>query len=358
MSRIATPKYERVKQDLINQITDGRYPIGGPFPPESELLQRFDVSRPTLVRSLQELVREGYLTRRQGQGTFVADYRLKQENRRLPLFVSDYTAKLSGSARQVLLRILSGIEAALGDHRSLLSLHQAPQETLDEPTQRLLTELNPRVALIVESDFNLELVETLREAGCRIITLNQPTTSDCVYIDQQHGAYLATKHLLARGCRRIAMLNGPLDAYWGFAARQRGYTQALAEYGLAPDSTLERQDADPIDAEAGRRMMASLLRSGVDFDGVVGASDSKAIGAMYAAREAGRRIPEDLKIVGIDNTIADQTDPALSAVDMPFEQVGKQAALRAMQLLDTPADQLSPAQTILLQTSLVRRAST
>src|SRR3954454_510839 len=72
MALTELPKYEQVKKELIADITAGRWSAGGAIPSEAQLLKRFSVSRPTLVRSLQDLVRAGYLYRRQGKGTFVA----------------------------------------------------------------------------------------------------------------------------------------------------------------------------------------------------------------------------------------------------------------------------------------------
>jgi len=349
------PKYQMVRQQLVEAITKGLYPIGSPFPTEAQLVDKYNVSRPTIVRSLQELVRDGYLLRHQGRGTVVADYRASQSPTRIPLFVNAFAVHLSGAARQVLLRLTRGIEEGLGARRELLSFHQVPQEKLDEPTRRLIDQLDSPIALIVESDFNKELVAALREKGCRTITLNQPEADHCsVYIDQEQSGYIATQHLIASGRRRIALLNGPVDAYWGFGARQNGYLRALNEAGIAVDETLMCQGADPIDSEAGRTMMRRLLDERVELDGVVGVSDSKAMGAMRTTQEAGLSIPNDVMFVAIDDTIADQATPALSAVRMPFEDVGRQAAAQAMRLLDE-SDSKHIAASVCLKPELVVR---
>src|SRR5437773_78772 len=81
------PQYAQIKRRLIKEIRSGNWMVGGAFPSEADLVARYKVSRSTLVRSLQELVREGYLYRRQGQGTFVADYRHRDTSASpLPLF--------------------------------------------------------------------------------------------------------------------------------------------------------------------------------------------------------------------------------------------------------------------------------
>src|SRR5439155_6762509 len=115
-----------------------------------------------------------------------------------------------------------------------------------------------------------------------------------------------------------------------------------------------REASRPIDSEAGREMMRAMISDGVDFDGVVAASDSKAIGAMAQAMEMGRRVPDDVAFISIDNTIADQADPPLSAVELPFAVIGRQAVTRA---LESPGrDQsVSIIQQIRLQPFVVER---
>ena len=113
------PKYERVKRAIIQEIERGQLAPGSVFPSEAELLQRYKVSRPTLVRSLQDLVREGWIYRRQGKGTFVADRSAIQSDEtsisdlQIPLFVDSKAVRQSGDAREVLLHLMRRAQAAL-----------------------------------------------------------------------------------------------------------------------------------------------------------------------------------------------------------------------------------------------------
>jgi LacI family transcriptional regulator len=177
-----------------------------------------------------------------------------------------------------------------------------------------------------------------------------------VYIDQEAAAYMATKHLLKRGRRKIALLNGLVDAYWGFAAKQRGYERALSEAGMAIDPRLHRQAYEATDSEAGRRMVREMLAEGVAFDGIVAASDPKGIGALSHAREAGRVLQRDYSIITIDNNIADQADPPLSAVDLPLQEVGKQAVVRALES-EASGDGVKLIQKLCLQPTLIDRGT-
>lgn len=337
MSISAIPKYERVKRVLIRDIESGRYQPGSAFPSESQLLEQFDVSRPTLVRSLQELVADGYLYRQQGKGTFVAERGrfddLDESSSAAPaftVFLSRHVARLTGESREVQLRILRGVQEALGPAYNASCVREAEPDTVDAATRRFIETAPRGVALIIEPSFNPTLRLLLEERGWVVWSINEPIDNGhFVSIDQEHAGYLATRFLLDEGRQRIGLINGPLKNYWGFAARRRGYERALIQAGVAVDQRLICEGAHTIDSEAGRAMMRRLLEADVDLDGVVGASDGKAVGAMAHAMESGVEVPRQIAFVSIDNTLADQIDPPLPAVAMPFEEMGYQAATQA-----------------------------
>ena len=327
------PEYARIKRKLISEIETGRWGVGNAIPSETQLSAAHQVSRATVVRSLQELALEGYLFRQKGRGTFVADFRRREQRGSLPipLFIYEGTCRMSGSGRQVLLQLLSGIENTLGPAHQGVSVRQIPA-LLDDATRRMIDETKPPVSLVIEPSFNVGLVEYLRRSGSVTWVINEPTdNSNCVYVNQERAGYMATQYLLEQGRKRIALLNGPMEKYWGFAARFRGYAAALADAGIALDPALHCQGHNSIDSEAGRSMLRGLLDQHIAVDGVVGVTDSKAMGAMALAQERGISVPDDLAFVSIDNTIADQSELPLSAVALPFEEMGRQVALRAIE---------------------------
>ena len=356
MSVTDVPKYEQVKRSLVKEIQTGRWSPGSPFPSESQLLQRYKVSRPTLIRSLQEMVRDGYLYREQGRGTFVADLSEKARSETVAVFMSSDIAALSGDAREVQLRMINGIQSALGQSRPTMAVRQAEPNTLDQDTKWFLDQTPPGMALVIEPSFNPKLIRELQDRGWNTWALNEPCPGcNSVYIDQDAAGYLATKHLIGLSCKRIAMLNGPLNEYWGFQARQQGYYRALQEAGLDADPALAQQGSHPIDSEAGRAMLRELLDAGANPDGVVGASDAKAMGAIAAAQEAGLSIPNDIKFVSIDNTLADRSDPPLSAVALPFGHLGEQAVQQASQAQKQAPGAVAMNMQICLQPMLIER---
>jgi DNA-binding LacI/PurR family transcriptional regulator/DNA-binding transcriptional regulator YhcF (GntR family) len=356
----SVPEYLRIKRQLVSEIKGGRWAVGSAISSETELTAVFKVSRATVVRSLQELVLEGYLYRQKGRGTFVADFRPTEHRAPLPLFISEFTWRMSGSGRQVLLRILSAIEEALGPTHPGVQIRQAPNDQLDDFTRRYIDEKRPPVALIMEQSFNPEILAYLQRKNCVTWVINEPVdTSNCVYMNQERAGYLATMHLINQGRQSIALLNGPLNAYWGFAARLRGYQKALEESGLKFDPQLHRQGDHAIDSEAGRAMLRAILDEGKTIDGVVGVSDSKAMGAMALADERGIDVGRELAFVSIDNIIADRSIKPLSSVALPFEEMGRQVAQSAVSSANPDSHHHSTVlQQVCLQPYLVLRDET
>ncbi|MFE0512574.1 LacI family DNA-binding transcriptional regulator [Streptomyces sp. NPDC058964] len=139
--------------------------------------------------------------------------------------------------------------------------------------------------------------------------------------DNYGGARSAVEHLLARGRGTIAHITGRLDVY-GAQRRVEGYRDALREAGHEVDEQL----IEPGDftEEGGRRAMARLLERSPGLDAVFAGSDVMAAGARQVLREAGHRIPDDVALVGYDDSaIARHMDPPLTSVRQPIEEMGR-----------------------------------
>ncbi|MGW5970362.1 LacI family DNA-binding transcriptional regulator [Streptomyces sp. NPDC055186] len=138
--------------------------------------------------------------------------------------------------------------------------------------------------------------------------------------DNYGGARQAVEHLLGRGRRRIAHITGRLDVY-GAQRRVDGYRDALRDAGHEVDDLLI--EAGDFSEEGGRHAMTALLERSPGLDAVFAASDVTAAGARHALREAGRRIPDDVALVGYDDSaIARHMDPPLTSVRQPIEEMG------------------------------------
>ncbi|MBO3662808.1 LacI family DNA-binding transcriptional regulator [Microbacterium stercoris] len=142
--------------------------------------------------------------------------------------------------------------------------------------------------------------------------------------DEEQGGREAAQMLLARGRRRIAMINLPEDLV-AAQGRRLGFEKALVAAGMAIDpASIVTSGPEP---DSAYDVARALLAAG-DIDGVFCANDRIAMGTYDAARDLGLRIPEDLSIVGFDNqeTIAKYLRPALSTVALPFREMGRRGA--------------------------------
>jgi len=151
--------------------------------------------------------------------------------------------------------------------------------------------------------------------------------------DDAQGARLAIAHLLATGRRRIAHITGP-DRH--FAARERA-AGAKATLDAAGETMVL---GEPLMGEWserwGREATAILMRTGEEFDGIFCGSDQIARGVADALREAGRRVPEEVGIVGVDNweVMAEGCRPPLTTVDLNLSELGHAAATKLLRAIE------------------------
>ena len=172
------------------------------------------------------------------------------------------------------------------------------------------------------------LIQTIWEAGIPCVLIDSVSYEypfPYVKIDDFQGMYAATKFLLDRGHRRIAILSGKLkDPVAGFP-RMEGYRQALREEGLASDPKLEAF-AGNFSYQSGQKGFEELVSRKAEFTGLVVCSDVVAAAAINAAAKCGIRVPQDLSVVGFDDSkIASLLTPPLTSVAQPYEQMGETA---------------------------------
>ncbi|KGE86971.1 MAG: LacI family DNA-binding transcriptional regulator [Phaeodactylibacter xiamenensis] len=184
----------------------------------------------------------------------------------------------------------------------------------------------------------------------RVADLNH---TSIVRIDDYRGAYEATAHLIAQGCSRIAHFAGQqkLDIY---QQRFRGYKDALQDHRIAFDEALLHYSNVKI--EDGRAGMNTLLRLKSPPDAVFAASDYAAIGAMQVLKEKGKRIPEDVALIGFMNeTFTSFVDPGLTTVDQLSKKMGEIAASTFLEQVECPDEFVSKK--IILSPKLIVRGS-
>lgn len=212
-------------------------------------------------------------------------------------------------------------------------------------------------ALVLSARVDDPLPGRLAEAGIPCVVAGRPPAGagDAVgYVDADNegGARQAVAHLVERGRRVVGTVAGPPDMVPGVDRRQ-GWARALADAGRAADPALVAE-AD-FSREAGAAATWTLLERRPDLDGLFVASDLMALGALDTLRATGRRVPDDVAVVGFDDSeLARSADPPLTTVRQPIERLG---ARMARLLLDQIERGAAPGGEV-LDTELVVRQST
>jgi DNA-binding LacI/PurR family transcriptional regulator len=194
---------------------------------------------------------------------------------------------------------------------------------------------------------------TLERIRIPVVTAGQPARVDphlysYVDVDNHGGAARAVRYLVNSGRTRIATIAGPKDMTAGID-RLAGYRHALDPH--------ERQLVvhGDFSVGSGEHAMRTLLDRRPDVDAVFAASDLMALGALRALRRLGRRVPDDVAVVGFDNSpVAPRTEPPLTTIRQPVEEVGARSARQLLRHLNEATPR--PLRTV-LSTGLVVRAS-
>lgn len=175
-----------------------------------------------------------------------------------------------------------------------------------------------------------------------------PSVLPYVGVDNAGGAALAVRHLLRSGRTRVATVAGPQDMVAGID-RLTGYRTALREARREPAVA-----SGDFTQESGAVAMRELLAREPELDAVFVASDLMGLGVLRALRQAGRRVPEDVAVVGFDDVQAARyADPPLTTVRQPIAEIGRRLARQLLRL--AAGEAVEPA--VVLDVELVLRGS-
>lgn len=233
--------------------------------------------------------------------------------------------------------VMHGVfQAAIADKYNLMLFtawaeHHAPPAEFGQRADGLILVLPPSDDPLVAycRERNVPSVAVVADPASGLPTVNS---------DDREGGYVGTKHLLDLGHRRIGFLGGVAEISTS-EPRRAGYLRALADHGIAPEPRL--MVAAGFDARYGHAAMLDLLSlpRRLRPTAVFAVNDLCANGAISAIREAGLRIPEDIAVVGYDDTeFCDTTRPTLTSVHMSVDELGSTAVRRLVRLIDGEDD--------------------
>jgi DNA-binding LacI/PurR family transcriptional regulator len=254
--------------------------------------------------------------------------------------------------------VAAGVEAAAREHDytvffcNTMDDSELENEYIDKLKNRFVDGF---VCAVASSNSNV--IERLKKDKIPLVLtvriVDEPV--DIFALNYFKAAYDATIHLIGKGCRNIAMLNGPIEAL-PFAERYQGYLQALSDHGIAPDEQkiVNVSQSSPVNGFEG---MIGLLEKNSDIDGALVSTDALAIGAVRAIKRKGLRIAEDIKLIDCTgNPITAMLETPLTVMEMPGFKIGFHATKRLIDIIEGRGDRKPSV--VRFEAELIEREST
>jgi DNA-binding LacI/PurR family transcriptional regulator len=231
-------------------------------------------------------------------------------------------------------RITAGATGALRPHDIHLVI--IPTDSTDHHhVIRYLRQGHVDGVLLISSHDEDPLPRQVHDLGIPAVLSARPASPiaiSFVDVDQRYGTQLAAERLLSRGCRRPATITGPLDMPSG-QVRFDGFRSYLANRGFAEVPAVEGD----FTMAGGEACARRLLTEHPDIDGLFVASDLMSEGALRAVQDMGRRVPDDLAVIGFDDSSAAlDCRPLLTTVRQPVEEMAAEMAMVLMAQIGTP----------------------
>jgi GntR family transcriptional regulator, arabinose operon transcriptional repressor len=356
----SAPKYQQVYSALRRDIQSGRLAKGDRLPSEADLVRLFGASRITVGRAVRDLQAAGLVERRAGAGTFV---KVPPAGGGLSfgLLIPDL------GETEIFEPICQGMMASplAEEHALVWGSRSGPDASREDNAWRLCRQyIDRRVSGVffaplemtpAKDRVNEQIARALDAARIPVVLLDRTVVPypqrghhDLVGIDNRRAGYVITEHLLQLGARRLAFV-APPHAAATVDARAAGYREALYAAGAPVDPALVRR-IDPEDAAA-----VSALIESQRPEGIVCANDRTAARLMRTLLSLGYKVPDDIRLVGIDDAdFAELLPVPLTTLRQPSRQIGD-VALAAM--LQRIARRDLPTRDILLHCELVVRKS-
>jgi LacI family transcriptional regulator, galactose operon repressor len=313
--------YTKMNEDIINAIKRNELRPGEGLLSKRQLAKTYGISYVTVHRGIKKLVDNGYLITIPQKGIFVS---AKTESNTSLKKVGLYLPSLKISIN---MRILTGVEDELRKKNMqffLVNGDLASDQGNIENLKKLLhtTDLDGLIILgtIAKDDF-YEIKYLRPKMKIMLLGGNMrfPET-DCIKCDNEGGAYLATDHLIQRGCNNVVFL-GSNKKHETSLERLSGYLKAMKIHHLEP-----RHFSGNYSYECGRNAIGSLLESGHVFDGLVCFTDLVAMGAISRLDEEGIKVPQDVLVTGFSNlTEAQYYAPPITTISVDYMTMARQA---------------------------------
>jgi GntR family transcriptional regulator of arabinose operon len=355
------PRHRQIYRELLREIQNGTYRPGDKLPSEAILCERFDASRITVAKAIEQLRSEGLVSRISGSGTYVEQPE-QNEGLRFGLLIPEL------GTTEIFEPICRGMmNSPLAKSHSLIWGHSLPDESDRSKAAMQLCQqyISQKVSGVFfapieyapdDDHTNQDIVAAFERAGIAIVLLDrcfQPYPDrapyDLVGIDNHRAGFLMTRHLLSVGAERIVFFARPNSAST-VDARMAGYYEALRVHGKQPPRGGGSHFGDFSDGSYLREILKEESP-----DAILCANDVTAATVMHSLLKIGIKIPEQIRIVGIDDvTYAKFLPIPLTTLHQNCAEMGAVALSTMLDRLQSPG--ASPRE-ILLPFELVIRES-
>jgi len=333
-----TPRYQEIADWLKENIRMGTFKSGEKLISEPSLCEKFSISRHTVRAAISILEQEGFVTRKQGSGTYVNHFISDGGRKKIGLlmtYADDY----------IFPTIISSIEEILSEKGHSISL-SLTQNKVENERNQLLSFLSDDIdGLIVEAaksalpSVNLDIFKEFARRSIPVIFINTYHAHlNCNYIvnDDAEGGRLAVRHLVENGHRKIGGIFKHDDMqgnyrYKGFAEELYARNLKLHENHIAWFST------ETLDSLFSADQVKLLLDRLAGVSGIVCYNDQVAVKLIQAFTQAGLSIPQDLSLVSFDNSnLSRITSVPLTSITHPGQETGRLAAETLLAIIDDP----------------------
>lgn len=325
-------RYQEVKQE-IKKIISG-LKSGSRIPSRNFLSRKYEVARNTVDKAIAELEEEGYLRCVKGSGTYVSGMRMQKM-----LNVGVILPSIMGD---IYPQFISGIEEYTSAHNInvvLSSSENFPERQKSNIHRMMDMEADGCIIIpIINSELSFETFSQLKRHGIPFVICNRSIDGldvPFVGVNNHHGAYMATKHLIGQGCTRLAYFSQ--CKYSTSIERYYGFETAIRDGG----NYLEKEKVilgNYNDDELKERIRA-VFEDEFWPDGVLCFDDTMATVLYSILQEKGLQPGKDVKIVGHDDSnLCNILSVSLSSVSLRAMEMGKEAITMLMGLIDGSAD--------------------
>jgi GntR family transcriptional regulator of arabinose operon len=359
-------QYKRIAEIIKRRIIKGKYTVAEKMPSENELLKEFKVSKHTLLKSLNALINQGYIVRRQGSGTFVAPALEEGRNRRICLIAyhsdNPYYSKIIKAVEEFAFERGFGV---------VLCNSSGSAEKENEYVERFMDEVDAFIVCPSQDEAGYSMgVKAIIDTEVPLVFVSHTAfdqlTVRCNYVipDNCAGGFLAGKHLLeCRYEKKLFLVNREHFEKENIKERFKGFKLAMTQDNAAFDDSCivfcgsrDPENGYMLDGYAIADEIAALAQD--SSAGVFALGDQMAIGLMKGLRERGVNVPKEVGICGFDDIeLASQWGIELTTIAQNAGTIGRRASEILFSILDDPFNEHKPQQTI-VPVELVSRKTT